>query len=88
MISHIQSECFVFALTGEMPTHFIDEKGRYPHQRVNLKNLVSPINDNQYALLLRLFDQGFQPLLNSRFQSIDHLKGTFKWNKRVRKSRI
>lgn len=65
---------FFFVLTGEMPTHFIDEQGRYPHQRVILKDLVAPINDNQYALLLKLFDKGFQPQLNSRFQTIDHLR--------------
>ena len=63
-----------FVLTGESPSQLLDEKERYPHQRVDLTRLIPEANSHQISLLKRLFDIGFQHQINSRFQSIEHLK--------------
>lgn len=65
---------FFYVLTGQIPAHFLDESTRLPHQRINLKDTVTDISSHQLAMLVHIFDIGFQHQLNYRFQSIEHFK--------------
>ncbi len=63
-----------YVLTGKYPSHFMDEEGRYPHQRVSLETMITGVEAVKINLLKCFFDKGFQVQLNRRFQDIEELK--------------
>lgn len=65
---------FYYILTAKKPVVLFDGNNRYPHQRVDLKSIVNEANPNQLAIILKIFDIGFQHQLNSRFQSLQKFK--------------
>ncbi|WP_419698131.1 serine/threonine-protein kinase [Mucilaginibacter sp. NFX135] len=62
-----------YLLTSKYPSHFLDEEGRYPHQRVDFESLIEGTAKVKINLLRQLFDRGFQVQLNNRFQDINGL---------------
>lgn len=67
---------FFFLLSKEYPFVLSDEQGRLPHQRVDFISILNElnINENQKAILYKIFDIGFQRLIKDRFESILEFK--------------
>jgi len=61
---------FFYVLTGHHPNILEEpETGRRPHQRLGMPELIRQIAGERSILIMGLFDRGFSPMLNSRFQS-------------------
>ncbi len=58
-----------YLITGRPPTVLNDSEGRKPHQRPSIPPVSEGISETQRALLLQLFDTGFEQEISRRFQS-------------------
>lgn len=56
-----------FMLTGRAPRVMLDARGRLPHESYPVPDEVS--RDQRWPMVRRLFQVGFQPVLERRFQS-------------------
>ena len=67
-----------FMLTGRAPRVLVDAEGRLPHESHPVPEGVS--SDRRWPLVRRIFQVGFQPMLERRFQSAEqvlHFIGRF-----------
>jgi eukaryotic-like serine/threonine-protein kinase len=63
-----------YVLTGHEPRVLVDEYGKKPHQRSPDSDLLPTIPEPSLRRLRSLFDRGFDPVLLTRFQSLEDLK--------------
>ncbi|WP_395757688.1 serine/threonine protein kinase [Achromobacter sp. EB05] len=68
-----------YVLTGKSPSVLEEsETGRRPHQRPGASESIRAVANDWTLSTLALFDRGFSPLLNSRFQSARELRQELK----------
>jgi serine/threonine protein kinase len=62
---------FFYCLTGSIPRVLSDHAGKMPHQRNKI--IIDVSNKNANAIINRIFDTAFQPLLDNRYPNADSL---------------
>lgn len=67
-----------YILTGQVPRVLTDSRGRKPHQREAIAEVISTLKPRQRSKLLRIFDQGFDTLVERRFSSATSLHAALK----------
>ena len=68
-----------YVLTGKNPNVLEEsETGRRPHQRDGVSESIHAATDGWALSMLALFDRGFSPLMNSRFQTAQELRQELK----------
>ncbi|HDC4575215.1 MULTISPECIES: protein kinase domain-containing protein [Enterobacter] len=68
-----------YVLTGKNPNVLEEsETGRRPHQREGVSESIHAATNSWALSMLALFDRGFSPLLNSRFQTAQELRQELK----------
>lgn len=60
-----------YMLTGRAPRVLTDAEGRFPHESHPVPENVS--NDERWPVVRRVFQVGFQPVLDNRFQNASQL---------------
>lgn len=60
-----------FMLTGRAPRVLTDAEGRFPHEAHPVPENVS--KDERWPLVRRIFQVGFQPILDNRFQNASQI---------------
>jgi len=73
--SHLTFVCGIFfwLLTHEKPSTLLNENSSPPHRAKELSFPEKTRSDNRWDLIRSLFDVGFAPGINQRFQSADDL---------------
>jgi len=66
---------FFYVLTGEQPTVLADGQERKPHQREKAKAVIDTFPQHQKDLINSIFDIGFNPSVEKRWQSVRALMG-------------
>jgi serine/threonine protein kinase len=64
-----------YAITGRIPRVLTDAQGRRPHQRGEVAEAILSLESQQRNRLLRIFDQGFDTVIERRFGSASSLAG-------------
>jgi serine/threonine protein kinase len=65
---------FFFCLTGRVPSQLIDERKRPPHHRDGMSVRQLFVGDPRQQQVEYLFDTGFDPDIESRFQTVKELQ--------------
>lgn len=68
---------FFYILCDDIPVVLEDENEKKPHQRPNAKFIISKLPSRKIVLINNLFDIGFSPLIDNRWQSIQSLIDQF-----------
>lgn len=73
--SDITSCCgiFFYLLTEIMPAELIDGAGNKPHKRDQAKGILEKLGNEQYQIIVEIFDVGFEQSVNKRWQSTEDL---------------
>jgi eukaryotic-like serine/threonine-protein kinase len=66
---------FLYCLTGIEPRVLVDEDGRLPHQRAQIREKLDAAGAIKDLGLLRVFDRAFQTEIDRRWQTASELRG-------------